>query len=56
MKSGEKIGDDLRDGNSEVQTIALYPDGKKVLSGSDDSKMRLGHAKSSRDRRGIQKQ
>jgi WD40 repeat protein len=41
MKSGKQIGDDWRDGNSGVISIALSPDGKKVVSGSDDGAVRL---------------
>jgi hypothetical protein len=33
LESGKQIGDDWRDGDSEVRTIALSPDGKKVVSG-----------------------
>ncbi|KAG2046401.1 WD40 repeat-like protein [Suillus hirtellus] len=33
LKSGKQIGDDWRDGDSEVRTIALSPDGMKVVSG-----------------------
>jgi len=36
------MGDDWRDRNGEVQTIALSPDGKKVVSGgSVDDVVRL---------------
>jgi len=41
LKSGKQIGDDWRDGESEVLTIALSPDGKKVVSGSEDGGVRL---------------
>jgi WD40 repeat protein len=41
MKSGKQIGDDWRDGDSYVWSIALSPDGKKVVSGSDDGAVRL---------------
>jgi WD40 repeat protein len=35
VKSGKQIGDDWKDGDSAVWSIALSPDGKKVVSGSD---------------------
>jgi WD40 repeat protein len=41
LKSGKQIGDDWRDGDSPVWSIALSPDGKKVVSGSDDAAVRL---------------
>ncbi|KAG1822675.1 WD40-repeat-containing domain protein [Suillus subaureus] len=41
LKSGKQIGDDWRDGEREVYTIALSPDGTKVASGSEDGRMRL---------------
>jgi WD40 repeat protein len=33
LKSGKQIGEDWRDGESKVKSIALSPDGKKVASG-----------------------
>ncbi|KAG2102279.1 WD40-repeat-containing domain protein [Suillus discolor] len=41
LKSGKQIGDDWRDGETRVWTIALSPDEKKVVSGSDDGGVRL---------------
>jgi WD40 repeat protein len=41
VKSGKQIGEDWRDGDSEVWNIALSPDGKKVVSGSLDGAVRL---------------
>ncbi|KAG1822650.1 Serine/Threonine protein kinase with WD40 repeats, partial [Suillus subaureus] len=41
LKSGKQIGNDWRDGKSEVFTMALSPDGKKVVSGSKDGEVRL---------------
>jgi WD40 repeat protein len=41
VKSGKQIGDDWRDGESKVYGIALSPDGKKVVSGSEDGAVRL---------------
>jgi WD40 repeat protein len=41
LKTGKQTGEDWRDGNSAVWTIALSPDGKKVVSGSDDGGVRL---------------
>ncbi|KAG2054603.1 WD40 repeat-like protein [Suillus hirtellus] len=41
LKSGKQIGEDWRDGESEVYCIALSPDGKKVVSGSEDGGVRL---------------
>jgi WD40 repeat protein len=41
MKSGKQIGDKWRDGESPVRTMALSPDGKKVVSGSRDGGVRL---------------
>jgi WD40 repeat protein len=36
LKSGKQIGDDWRNGDSAVGTIALSPDGRKVVGGSGD--------------------
>jgi len=41
LKSGEQIGKDWRDGESELNAIALSPDGKQLVSGSDDGAVRL---------------
>jgi WD40 repeat protein len=41
LKSGKQMGDDWRDGDSPVYSIALSPDGKRVVSGSDDGAVRL---------------
>ncbi|KAG2031145.1 quinon protein alcohol dehydrogenase-like superfamily [Suillus americanus] len=41
LESGKQIGEDWRDGESEVRSIALSPDGKTVASGSDDGAVRL---------------
>ncbi|KAG1775637.1 hypothetical protein EV702DRAFT_1279780 [Suillus placidus] len=41
LKSGKQIGEDWRDGESEVKSIALSPDGKNVASGSQDGAVRL---------------
>jgi WD40 repeat protein len=41
LKSGKQIGDDWRDGDSGVISIALSPDGNKVVSGSWDGVVRL---------------
>jgi WD40 repeat protein len=41
LKSGKQIGDDWRDGDSEVWSITLSPDGKKVVSGCSDGAVRL---------------
>ncbi|KAG2741053.1 WD40 repeat-like protein [Suillus brevipes Sb2] len=41
VKSGKQIGEDWRDGDSMVWSIALSPDGKKVISGSKDGAVRL---------------
>jgi WD40 repeat protein len=41
VKSGKQIGDDWRDGDNPVYSIALSPDGKKVVSGSEDGAVRL---------------
>jgi WD40 repeat protein len=40
-KSGKQIGEDWQDGDSGVWSIALSPDGKKVVSGSSDGAVRL---------------
>jgi WD40 repeat protein len=42
LRSGKHIGDEWRDGKGAVWTIALSPNGKKVVSGSEDSGMRRG--------------
>jgi len=41
LESGVQIGKDWRDGEHAVITIALSPDGKKVVSGSGDGAVRL---------------
>src|ERR1700709_882806 len=41
LLTGKQIGNDWRDGESGVYTIALSPDGKKVVSGSGDGVVRL---------------
>jgi WD40 repeat protein len=41
LQTGEQIGNDWRDGESDVNTIALSLDGKKVVSGSHDAAVRL---------------
>jgi WD40 repeat protein len=41
LQSGKRIGNDWRDEESDVNTIALSLDGKKVASGSDDGAVRL---------------
>jgi WD40 repeat protein len=41
LKSGKQIGEDWRDGDSKVWTIALSPDGKNAVSGSEDGLVRL---------------
>jgi WD40 repeat protein len=41
LQTGKQIGNDWRDGESDVNTIALSLDGKKVVSGSDDAAVRL---------------
>ncbi|KAG2344619.1 WD40 repeat-like protein [Suillus weaverae] len=41
LKSGKQIGEDWRDGESGVGSIALSPNGKKVVSGSEDGAVRL---------------
>ncbi|KIK35434.1 hypothetical protein CY34DRAFT_812149 [Suillus luteus UH-Slu-Lm8-n1] len=41
IKSGKQVGDKWQDGESPVRTIALSPDGKKVVSGSRDGGVRL---------------
>lgn len=41
LTSGKQIGKDWRDGDSDVWTIALSPDEKKVVSGSEDGGVRL---------------
>jgi WD40 repeat protein len=41
LESGKQMGEDWKDGESVVRSIALSPDGKKVVSGSDDGAVRL---------------
>jgi WD40 repeat protein len=41
LQSGKQIGNDWRDGEGGVTTIALSPGGKKIVSGSSDGAMRL---------------
>jgi len=41
LKSGKQIEDDWRDGESQLLDIALSPDGKKVVSGSEDGVVTL---------------
>jgi WD40 repeat protein len=41
LQSGTQIGNDWRDGESDVNTIVLSLDGKKVASGSVDGAVRL---------------
>jgi WD40 repeat protein len=41
LKNGKQIGEDWRDGESGVYSMALSPDGKKVASGSKDGTVRL---------------
>jgi WD40 repeat protein len=41
LKSGKQIGEDWRDGDSTVWMIAMSPDGKEVVSGSEDGGVRL---------------
>jgi WD40 repeat protein len=41
LQTGKQIGNDWRDGDSDVFTIALSLDGKKVVSGSNDAAVRL---------------
>jgi WD40 repeat protein len=41
LKRAKQIGKDWRDGESRVSNIALSPDRKKVVSGSDDGAVRL---------------
>lgn len=36
LKTGKRIGDDWSDGDNAVWTIALFLDGKEVVSGSED--------------------
>ncbi|KAG2066720.1 tricorn protease domain 2-containing protein [Suillus decipiens] len=47
MKTGKQIGDDWRDGESEVWTIVLSPDGKKVVSGSEDGGLLMSNERKS---------
>ncbi|KAG2133524.1 WD40-repeat-containing domain protein [Suillus bovinus] len=39
--SGEQVGEDWRDGNDAVRSIALSPSGMTIASGSEDGKVRL---------------
>src|SRR5882757_6060113 len=41
LKSGEQIGKDWRDGESQLKAIALSPDGKQLASGSYDGAVGL---------------
>jgi WD40 repeat protein len=41
LQSGKQIGNDWRDGESAVNSIALSPDGKKVASGSNAGAVKL---------------
>jgi WD40 repeat protein len=41
LESGKQIGEDSRDGESGVFSIALSPDGKRVVGGSMDGTVRL---------------
>jgi WD40 repeat protein len=41
VESGKQIGEDWRDEEAQMNTIALSPDGKKVVSGSTDGAVRL---------------
>jgi WD40 repeat protein len=41
LENGLQIGKDWQDGEGEVNTIGLSPDGKKVVSGGDDAAVRL---------------
>jgi WD40 repeat protein len=41
LQSGKQIGNDWQDGKADINTIALSPGGKKVVSGSGDHAMRL---------------
>jgi WD40 repeat protein len=41
LQNGKQIGNDWRDGESDINTTALSPDGKTVASGSDDRAVRL---------------
>jgi len=41
LESGVQIGKDWRDGEHAMITMALSPDGKKVVSGSGDGAVRL---------------
>jgi WD40 repeat protein len=41
LESGKQMGEDWRDGGCGVRSIALSPDGKKVVSGSSDGAVRL---------------
>jgi WD40 repeat protein len=41
LQTGKQIGNDWRDGESDFNTIALSPDGRQVVSGSNDAVVRL---------------
>jgi WD40 repeat protein len=41
LQNGKQIGNDWRDGESDIDHIALSPDGKTVASGSEDGAVRL---------------
>ncbi|KAG2065532.1 hypothetical protein BDR04DRAFT_944360, partial [Suillus decipiens] len=41
LESGEQIGNNWRDIESDVHTITLSPDGKNLVSGSKDRAVRL---------------
>jgi len=41
LESGTQIGEDWRDGNDAVQSMALSPNGKTIASGGDNGKVRL---------------
>ncbi|KAG2055262.1 WD40 repeat-like protein [Suillus hirtellus] len=45
LESGAQIGEDWRDGNDAVRSIALSPNGKTIASGSEDGKVRLWDVK-----------
>ncbi|KAG1851237.1 WD40-repeat-containing domain protein [Suillus tomentosus] len=45
LESGAQIGENWRDGNDAVRSIALSPNGKTIASGSEDGKVRLWDVK-----------